>query len=119
MLKILYVLLLSIIGTELSFAQIYVEKKSRHRFAQLNLGIDIQSSFFGDTKYKNIDGITRSLSLKSMYSPRILIGGTHFWGHADFYIAIPFFIRNLMKLTIKKLKPIEVSKQYSSFIQKE
>ena len=91
MLKILYILLLSIIGTELSFAQIYVEKKSRHRFAQLNLGIDVQSSFFGDTKYKNIDGITRSLSLKSMYSPRILIGGTHFWGHADFYIAIPFF----------------------------
>ena len=46
MLKILYILLLSIFGTELSFAQIYVEKKSRHRFAQLNLGIDVQSSFF-------------------------------------------------------------------------
>lgn len=74
-----------------SFAQVYIEKQSRHRFAQLNLGIDINSSFGGSSQYINSLGNEESLELGHLQKPRIVIGGTHFWGHADFYIAIPLF----------------------------
>ncbi|MCU0359471.1 MAG: hypothetical protein MUF75_01945 [Bacteroidia bacterium] len=70
-------------------AQVYVEKQSRHRFAQLNLGWDVQSSTSGNTKYIDTEGNIQSLILNPHYRPRFIIGGTHFWGHADFYIAIP------------------------------
>lgn len=81
----------------LGYSQVYTEKQTRHRFAQLNLGIDFQSSFDGSTKYIDQQGNTQSLNLNNSYSPRFLIGGTHFWGHADFYIAIPLFSSTLNK----------------------
>lgn len=81
----------------LGYSQVYTEKQTRHRFAQLNLGIDFQSSFGGSTKYIDQQGNTQSLNLNSSYSPRFLIGGTHFWGHTDFYIAIPLFSSTLNK----------------------
>jgi hypothetical protein len=77
--------------TNLCYSQVYTEKQTRHRFAQLNLGFDFQSSFGGSTKYLDAQGNMQSLNLSNSLSPRFLIGGTHFWGHADFYIAIPFF----------------------------
>lgn len=83
--------------TQLCYAQVYTEKQTRHRFAQLTLGIDFQSSFGGSTKYLDAQGNTRSLNLTNSYSPRFLIGGTHFWGHADFYIAIPSFYSTVQK----------------------
>ncbi|HYF02855.1 MAG TPA: hypothetical protein VEC36_05730 [Patescibacteria group bacterium] len=53
-------------------AQPYVENDtSRFRFAQLTLGTEIQHIPGGET------------------FPRIVIGGTHFWGHADFMVSIP------------------------------
>ncbi|MEM1323021.1 MAG: hypothetical protein AAGG75_22335 [Bacteroidota bacterium] len=70
-------------------AQVYVEKQTRHRFAQLNLGLGHQFSIGGQTRYLNTDGGLTPLDFNSFHSPRLLIGGTHFWGHADFYIAIP------------------------------
>lgn len=79
------------------YSQVYTEKQSRHRFAQLNLGLDVQSSFGGSTKYLDAFGNTQSLNLTSSFSPRFLIGGTHFWGHADFYIGIPLFSTTLKK----------------------
>lgn len=79
----------------LGYSQVYIEKKTRHRFAQLNLGLDFQSSIGGSTKYLDESGNTQSLNLTNGYSPRFLIGGTHFWGHADFYIAIPLFSTTL------------------------
>jgi hypothetical protein len=69
--------------------QVYTEKQSRHRFAQLNFGLDCQTAMGGTTKYLDVRGNTQSLDLVSGLTPRLLIGGTHFWGHADFYIAIP------------------------------
>ncbi len=81
----------------LGYSQVYTEKQTRHRFAQLNLGVDFQSSFGGSTKYIDQQGNTQSLNLTSSYAPRLLIGGTHFWGHADFYIAIPVFSSSLNK----------------------
>jgi hypothetical protein len=53
-------------------AQPYVgHKLTRHRFAQLNIGAD--NLFLSGDKSQ----------------VRLLFGGTHFWGHADFYIGIP------------------------------
>lgn len=70
-------------------AQVYVEKQTRHRFAQLNLGFDFQSSFGGSVTYLDASDRLQNLDLESLRRPRFLIGGTHFWGHADIYIAIP------------------------------
>lgn len=81
----------------ISYSQVYTEKQTRHRFAQLNLGLDFQSSFGGSSKYLDEQGNLQSLNLNNSYSPRFLIGGTHFWGHADFYIAIPLFSTTLKK----------------------
>jgi len=69
--------------------QIYVEKQTRHRFAQMNLGIDMYSSLTGNTYFINSDNQVASLDIPAMVLPRFFIGGTHFWGHADFEIAIP------------------------------
>jgi len=68
-----------------SFAQ-----KDRYRFAATYFGIEgeyIQenNSFY----YLNNSGNIDKKRLPSSISPRFLIGGTHFWGHADFYISIP------------------------------
>lgn len=70
-------------------AQVYKEKQSRHRFAQLTVGLDLESSFGGQGKYIGAQGGIFNVNLNNTQRPRILIGGTHFWGHADFYVAIP------------------------------
>lgn len=81
-------MLLSLLSGSMA-AQVYTEKQTRHRFAQLNLGADLQASLGGSTFFVDRQGETNSLSLAPSYKPRFLIGGTHFGGHADFYIAIP------------------------------
>ena len=83
------------IMVQLCHAQVYIEKRTRHRFAQLNMGLDVQASFGGNTSYIGPQGYTQSLDLASSVSPRFLIGGTHFWGHADFYIGIPLYVPTL------------------------
>ncbi len=80
--------MICLITTGLS-AQVYLEKQTRHRFAQLNIGLDFQGSIGGQTQFLNTEGQINTLDFSSRVRPRILIGGTHFWGHADFYIAIP------------------------------
>lgn len=72
-------------------AQVYIEKQTRHRFAQLHLGADVQMSLGGETRFIANDNSIHSLDLNSIIKPRFTIGGTHFWGHADIYIAIPLF----------------------------
>lgn len=75
-------------------AQVYVEKQSRHRFAQMTLGLDFQHVSNGTSTYiAGMEGTTANFSTLAWQSntiPRFIIGGTHFWGHADFFIAIPF-----------------------------
>ena len=91
MTRLYFILIILIVNTQFIWGQIYVEKQTRHRFAQLNLGMDIQSSFGGNFSYINIDDDIISSNLPNSYTPRIVIGATHFWGHADFYIAIPIY----------------------------
>ncbi len=87
--KRLIILFSILIFSQTVYTQVYIEKQTRHRFAQMNLGLDIQSSFGGRTTYIGTQGNIQSLDLEGSISPRFLIGGTHFWGHADMYIAIP------------------------------
>jgi outer membrane protein W len=89
--KNILILILLLFFYQLSHSQVYIEKQTRHRFAQLNLGLDLQTDFGGTTKYIDAQGSRQILNLTNSYSPRFLIGGTHFWGHADFYIGIPLF----------------------------
>lgn len=70
-------------------AQVYVEQQSRHRFAQTLVGLDLYRSQGGTTSFINTSGNIEQLALDASFAPRVIIGGTHFWGHADFYIAIP------------------------------
>jgi len=86
--KILYITHL-ILLSQLAFSQVYTEKQTRHRFAQMHLGLDLETSFGGLTTFINEQTNLESLNLKRTILPRFMIGGTHFWGHADFYIAIP------------------------------
>ena len=86
-----------LILTQTGYSQVYTEKQTRHRFAQMNLGLDIQSGFGGSTRYFDLQGNIHSLNIGSSLSPRFLIGGTHFWGHADFYIAIPLYSQSFKK----------------------
>ncbi|MCC5917356.1 MAG: hypothetical protein JJU02_08505 [Cryomorphaceae bacterium] len=74
-------------------AQPYIEGgKTRHRFAQLTLGTDFRRFHSGDAHTYMIDdlGLMQQSPLNPHLENRIIIGGTHFWGHADFFIAIPF-----------------------------
>jgi len=88
--RLIFLLLVSFYCST-SQAQVFLEKKSRHRFAQMNLGLDVQSGFGGSTHFINAQGDVEDLNLRTYPSPRFIIGGTHFWGHADFYTAIPLF----------------------------
>jgi hypothetical protein len=65
--------------------------KTRHRFAQLTLGIDtrLYSSFQTQTTTVSDQGVLQQSSIGNSGQTRLQFGGTHFWGHADFYVAIP------------------------------
>ena len=73
-------------------AQIYLDHHTRHRFAQLNLGLDLQFNTQDTTHYFDAEDQIQELNLPTLFTPRFLIGGTHFWGHADFYISIPWYV---------------------------
>ncbi len=102
------------------YAQVYIKKQTRHRFAQINFGLDVQSGFGGTTKFLDAQGDIRPLNLEHNFSPRILIGGTHFWGHADFYIAIPTY-SSVQKKENQEVLPVRgvetVFKYYPSRIE--
>jgi uncharacterized membrane protein len=66
--------------------QVYLDgEKTRHRFAQLNLGASFNHHF----SQAPIEAFDQFYDRKALNEMRLVIGGTHFWGHADFFIAIP------------------------------
>lgn len=72
--------------------QAYVEGgKTRHRFAQTTVGLDfIHGPSEGLKNYRSgADGLVEKFEATPLSQARLLIGGLHFWGHADFYLAIP------------------------------
>jgi uncharacterized membrane protein len=101
--KVLTVLLLFFAAGETLSAQVYLEKQSRLRFAQLNFGVDYQSSFGGEAVFSSPSG-PQTMALGTSGAPRLILGGTHFWGHADFQVAFPIttsgFQENGKQITI-------------------
>ncbi len=92
-LQFLFLFFLFTYTFQAAWAQVYMEGgKTRHRFAQLNLGTDIRFSPNANTSsaFINNGGQLENFQLKNQVENRFIIGGTHFWGHADFYVAIPF-----------------------------
>ncbi|HEY0977712.1 MAG TPA: hypothetical protein VGE21_09595, partial [Flavobacteriales bacterium] len=72
-------------------AQPYVEGgDTRHRFAQLTLGLDAQHYAGGTIERGRVDRDPRVLeAMPSTSELRLVIGGTHFWGHVHFDLAFP------------------------------
>ncbi|MBL4709837.1 MAG: hypothetical protein JKY48_15500 [Flavobacteriales bacterium] len=71
-----------------SFSQ--EKKKDKYQFAHTYFGIETEvlpqnGSFTTLNNQGNFDNKT----LPSFASTRFVIGGTHFWDHADFYVSIP------------------------------
>lgn len=58
-------------------------ENTRHRFAQLTLGTGIRQA--------SLSGLEPYGSNGSVFEQVFHIGGTHFWGHSEFYIDIPMF----------------------------
>lgn len=63
--------------------QVYLQKQSQHRFAQLTLGLETQYIPKGGT------ALLGEQPFPAMYLSKFHIGGTHFWGHTEFYVSFP------------------------------
>lgn len=74
-------------------AQPYMEGgKTRHRFAQLNVGVDVGMQPGNSARSWAAQGSGwQETTLPNQMMTRLIIGGTHFWGHGDFLIAIPVY----------------------------
>lgn len=59
--------------------------QTRHRFAQMTVGLETRS-FLQDSSSVQANVLPMNGQTNQT---RLLIGGTHFWGHADFFVAIP------------------------------
>jgi outer membrane protein W len=71
------------------FSQSYISNRSKYHFAQGAMGLDFQYiSRTGLTKYTS-EGKTKEYAFGGYTVPRIVIGGLHFWGHADIAFNIP------------------------------
>lgn len=84
------VITLFLMTTNLVFTQPYEEGgNTRHRFAQLNLGTDL--TYFNGENTRSFFLNEADQLIEKPFDPaltsRLIIGGTHFWGHADFYVA--------------------------------
>ncbi len=91
--KVAAVSLLLVFMSTVSQAQPYIQGgKTRHRFAQMNVGIDagINPAANSHSWSAQTGGWEKS-SLPNQLMTRLIIGGTHFWGHADFFIAFPVY----------------------------
>lgn len=65
-------------------------QNNRYRFAETYFGFEAEFvSENNSFSYFNNEGEKKIGDIPSSITPRLLIGGTHFWGHADFYISIP------------------------------
>jgi len=91
---VLFVLVLGLLSFEKvsadeSFAT-YLEQKDRFSFAQLYLSGEYISSISATQyQYESSPGLLDRGSLSQIAVPRFTIGGSHFWGYADFYVSFP------------------------------
>lgn len=64
----------------------YLDKSSR--FAWLTLGGDLNILTGGSSSFQSA-GTLQEFNWSHTLTPRLTIGGIHFWGHADFYVTFP------------------------------
>lgn len=69
----------------------YLKKSTS--FAWTTFGADVLTIGSGRTDYQTPDGELRQTFFGPAASPRLTIGGVHFWGHADFYVTFPLPVR--------------------------
>ena len=69
-------------------AQNYVENAGRYEFAQTYVGFD--TLFFPSLSTIH-DPLGSLQGIPPSFSPRLTIGGLHFWGYADFYVSFPVY----------------------------
>ncbi|MEM6319602.1 MAG: hypothetical protein AAF960_18155 [Bacteroidota bacterium] len=63
--------------------------KRRFSFAKSYFGMDFDYlPSYGTGQTLDADGGVQPFDYQSRLVPRINLGGTHFWGHADFYVSI-------------------------------
>jgi hypothetical protein len=70
----------------------YLDKSTR--FAWLTYGGDFNYLSGGSTQ-RFINEVKQNTDFKSTLTPRLTIGGIHFWGHADFYVTFPLSFLSL------------------------
>ena len=68
------------------YTQAYLTKSTK--FAWLTLGAELFSEPGGKAEFLN-GGTLQEASFQNAITPRLTIGGIHFWGYADFYITFP------------------------------
>ena len=83
--KHLLILFIIVLSSNLLPAQVYMQDKSRHRFAQTYVGLNTQIA----PSQGNLNWDGKSTKFPILYSPRLTIGGLHFWGKWDFNMNIP------------------------------
>jgi hypothetical protein len=88
--RLLYLCSLLFLGSQV-VAQPYIDGgNTRHRFAQLVVGADlVYFPSTGQSVQVGTDGQSTSVSIPEVGVPRLSIAGTHFWGHAYFYVSFP------------------------------
>lgn len=67
------------------------DQHSRFHFAKSYIGLGFQGIPSGGKAFYPTDavGSTSAFSMGSRLTPRLLIGGIHFWGRTDFFLNIP------------------------------
>jgi hypothetical protein len=81
--KFLFITISVIFALQLCAQPYTVENgKTRHRFAQLEIGL---ANYVNPT-----GGLLGNKEIGFSTTPAFFIGGTHFWGHCDFAVTIPF-----------------------------
>jgi hypothetical protein len=96
--KVLYLALLVFISVDLygqsdsTYTMDYLDKSTR--FAWLTYGGDLNYLSGGSTQ-QFLNGVKQTTDFNSTLTPRLTIGGIHFWGHADFYVTFPLSFLSL------------------------
>ncbi|MDP5169683.1 MAG: hypothetical protein NWR72_05520 [Bacteroidia bacterium] len=87
----IFLAILTLLAGFIANAQPYSgNRHTRHRFAQLTLGGDLTlMPGMGNSSYLNSSGALSSTSIPTQLTPRLWVGGLHFWGHAEFGVHFP------------------------------
>lgn len=82
-------ILLILINSAMTCIAQDIDFKKRHTFAKSYIGFDF--NFFPNLQNSNFineQNQIQNLQRNNFFSPSINIGGTHFWGHADFFVSL-------------------------------